>query len=140
MRKAHGLPISVFQPGIPRRDKPMMIYFAQSELTHLIKIGITGNLKQRMYQLKGKIGCAVMVLGIIRNCKPYDEYNMHAKFRESRDRCEWFYPDKQLMEFVADLEKPLAHELPGGKKGRPCSYGNTDGRNRLWTRGKKNAQ
>jgi hypothetical protein len=77
-----------------------MIYFIQGSLTGLIKIGHTTYIKSRFKALESACSEKIYVIKTI----PGDslaERRLHEKFFHLRYHGEWFYPGKDLLEYIA---------------------------------------
>jgi hypothetical protein len=93
-------------------DRDRVCYFAQCARTGLIKIGITGNLEERLAWLSCATGLAVKLLGVVQDVQ-WPEEVLHALFDHWRvDRSfesigtmrlgsEWFRPAPELLAFIA---------------------------------------
>lgn len=91
-----------------------MIYFVQHEATALIKIGMTDNLKSRLWGLRNDYG-ELTLLGLLAGY--YDtERALHRKFKSTRTVfpkpikhdagvTEWFTPSAELLAFIGKKTK-----------------------------------
>jgi len=75
------------------------IYFIQGELTKLIKIGFTSDLKKRLESFEYCSPDKLILLGFM----PGDEKmeaKLHNTFKRYHHHGEWFRPNKKLFEFI----------------------------------------
>lgn len=86
-----------------QKDKNTLdIYFFQSKLNGLIKIGVSGNYKRRLKQLEMAQGCDLVPLCIIKG-RQQIEAELHKMFDEYREKGEWFTPGEKLLTFIEKL-------------------------------------
>jgi hypothetical protein len=84
------------------KEEKMDIYFIQSKLNGLIKIGVTGNFKKRLKQLEMAQGCDLVPLCIIKGSMKLEQ-EFHKLFNDYREKGEWFNPNKKLLLFIDKL-------------------------------------
>ena len=83
-----------------------MIYFIQAEKTGLIKIGYSNNPKERCFILKSSNADNLCILKIIEG-NSRGESELHKKFRKFRHHNEWYYPNKEILNFIAETDSYL---------------------------------
>jgi hypothetical protein len=76
-----------------------IVYFAQDELTGLIKIGTTNYLYRRIKQLAAEWNHPITLLGFVYG-RFGKEAALHARFADYRHRSEWFYPHPDILGFI----------------------------------------
>jgi hypothetical protein len=76
-----------------------MIYFAQRSVDRAIKIGFTGQIKERLYGLKRQCGEPPQILGMMRGQRK-EEFKLHRQFDHLALGGEWFKPGSDLLSFV----------------------------------------
>ncbi len=90
-----------------------MIYFIESAVVGLIKIGYTGkdDAKARLRELQ--TGCPV-ALRVLCSCpgSPQTEKRLHDRFKDSRVNGEWFVPTSELRELIKNLLVVYSDMLP----------------------------
>ena len=86
-----------------------LIYFVRSELTQLIKIGITGEYKNRIRALECGTGGSITRIALFRGSSLH-EMACHRCFNEFRTKGEWFRRDGILDEFLTEAESLDAQE------------------------------
>ena len=75
------------------------IYFLKARTINRIKIGQTRNLQQRLRSLECMNGDDVELLGVISD-KCATESQLHRMFAKDRAQGEWFYPSKELLDYI----------------------------------------
>jgi hypothetical protein len=76
-----------------------MVYFIQGKVTQLVKIGRTSrNVQNRLNRFTSPD-----VLVCLKVTEEFTERALHKRFRASWSHGEWFKPDPELMEFIAQL-------------------------------------
>ena len=75
----------------------MSIYFVQIGRDGPIKIGHSDNVSRRMTELQCRMPWQLYLLGTVQSCFERDIYH---HFSASRMRGEWFYPTKNLLDFI----------------------------------------
>ena len=76
-----------------------MIYFIQNELTKNIKIGYSNDPEKRIKSLKTSIPENISILKVI-NGSRIEEKQIHKMFDKYRITGEWFYENKEILEFI----------------------------------------
>jgi len=86
-----------------------MIYFVQEENNGLIKIGYSTNPEKRLKTLQSK---ATKKLSIMKTREgDYDtESFLHIKFLNHLAYNEWFYPHKELIDYIKNLDEIMIEE------------------------------
>ena len=79
------------------------IYFIQGEMTQNIKIGVSKNPERRMRSLESSE--PLNLLAIIKEGGTVKEKKLHRQFKHLRLHGEWFRPDKELLEFIDNLNQ-----------------------------------
>jgi hypothetical protein len=79
------------------------IYFFESELTKLIKIGFSGNVVRRKKQIEGMQGGKINILKKINSSQKNEKY-LHERFSHLKIQGEWFRPDPELLDFIKNLK------------------------------------
>ena len=88
------------------------IYFLQSEIGGLIKIGITKDFAYRFASLQNQCPVPLQVLGTM-NGDLAQESRIMARFAAYRVHGEWFEPAGDLLHYIADNTTPVdAESLP----------------------------
>jgi hypothetical protein len=78
------------------------IYFIESQLTKLIKIGISGNPKRRIKEIEKMQGGKINILKIV--CGTYkSERYIHTMFSHLKTLGEWFKPEKELLDYIKNI-------------------------------------
>lgn len=85
-------------------DMRQTIYFAQSRLTGLVKIGITSDLRRRMAGLRAATGGEVDLLFVFRG-ELFLEKACHYTFRRQRTVSEWFTRTGLLACFIDEVSQ-----------------------------------
>ena len=97
--------------GIPIPEAPQYLYFAKSNETGYIKIGVTTNYRSggRMNMLKQTDGeCSF--LAVFQIPKAYEwEGKIHRLFGNLHITGEWFKEEKRLIDFIENLKTDLTH-------------------------------
>ena len=78
------------------------VYFFESSLTKLIKIGFTKNVSKRKKQIEAMQGGPVNVLKTLFTYHRNEKY-LHEKFSHLKTHGEWFAPDPELLTFIKEL-------------------------------------
>lgn len=86
-----------------------MIYFIQAEKTGLIKIGYSNNPKERCFILKSSNADNLCILKIIEGNRR-GESELHKKFRKFKHHNEWYYPNKEILNFIAETDSYILKE------------------------------
>jgi hypothetical protein len=85
-----------------------MIYFAQTQvIPYLVKIGLIqeDNLSLRLLALKSECKSELRLLFTLVGNRS-EEQKLHSKFQDVRIGGEWFFPSKQLLDFIyKNIEK-----------------------------------
>ena len=86
-----------------------MIYFVQEENNGLIKIGYSANPKKRLKALQTQ---SAKKLSIIKTLEGdyREEYDLHRKFSNHLAYDEWFYPHKELIDYIENPDKIIIEE------------------------------
>lgn len=83
-------------------DKNQVVYFIQIQPpVGPIKIGITANIKKRLFQLQTACPYDLKVLSTIPGWKD-TELIIHEKFKNYRIRGEWFHPHQDILERISN--------------------------------------
>ena len=71
--------IVVLQDGVPvnRKRKKSFVYAARISNTGDIKIGVSGNLQQRMDSLRAERGSVIELIGVIPGAQPDEKRHHH---------------------------------------------------------------
>ena len=88
------------------RRKPVIryVYFIQGEMTGLIKIGLSDHPAGRRYHLQvGSPDKLVLLATIATERALFLERELHERFSACRAHGEWFRPDKDLKEYIANV-------------------------------------
>ena len=81
----------------------MYIYFAQGEITRLIKIGHSKNIDDRLDTIQANSPDKVKLLKVIEGNRSL-ERALHKQFDSVRSHREWFYPSRGLMAYIKALK------------------------------------
>lgn len=112
-RRGRGRPRK--DPSVPRpmvvakpafRPKKPLVYFVQAAPGWVIKIGITGNLTNRLTDLRVASGFNLNVLGVINEAGRSTERMLHARFSAHRVVGEWFRPVPEILEYIEANASP----------------------------------
>src|SRR5260370_13196069 len=90
-----------------------MIYFVQANKLKLIKIGRTNatNLIERLKMMQIGSPDRLTILATIDNDFDYGgESKIHKKFKYLKEYGEWYRPEKELLDFIETLGKPVIRE------------------------------
>ncbi len=87
-----------------KKDTPKMgyIYFFESSLTGLIKIGYSNNLRRRKKEIEALQGGEVNLLRAIQTLPKYEKY-IHERFNHLKTKGEWFKPDQEILFYIKKL-------------------------------------
>lgn len=85
------------------KDKNDFVYFFESELTKLIKIGFSGNVPRRRKQIEAMQGGKINTLKVINSSQKNEKY-LHEMFSHLKTHGEWFSPAPELISFIKDLK------------------------------------
>lgn len=80
------------------------VYFFESELTKLIKIGYSSNVKKRRKQIEAMQGGKINTLKVILSSKKNEKY-LHERFSHLKTHGEWFLPNQELLTFIKELKE-----------------------------------
>jgi hypothetical protein len=97
-----------------------VIYFIQAEGVRLIKIGFCDSLiRERIGALRICSPVPLKCIGLMEGGKP-EERDLHHRFRQVRSHGEWFWPSKELLDFVRVNAKPADEQdlRPGRRRRR----------------------
>jgi len=86
-----------------------MLYFIQAKKTGLIKIGFSTNPKDRCSILKSFNADKLRILKIIEG-NSRGEYDLHKRFRKYRHHNEWYYPNQEILDFIAKTDSYILKE------------------------------
>jgi hypothetical protein len=79
------------------------IYFFESSLTKLIKIGFSGNIRRRKKEIESLQGGKINTLKIITSNQKNEKY-LHERFSHLKTYGEWFLPNEELLLFIKNLK------------------------------------
>jgi len=85
------------------------VYFIQSEIGGLVKIGITKDFAYRFASLQNQCPVPLQVLGTMAGGLA-QESRIMARFAAYRVHGEWFEPVKDLLQYIADSTTPIDTE------------------------------
>lgn len=83
-----------------------MVYFVQSAQGGLIKIGRTGRMAARLPSLRTAYECPDLVVLAIVDEERFAEKELHRRFDHIRHGGEWFHPEQELLDFIAEEGRP----------------------------------
>lgn len=83
------------------------IYFFESSLTKLIKIGFSGNVRRRKKEIESLQGGKINTLKIIISAQRNEKY-LHERFSHLKTHGEWFLPTEELLSFIKKLKDDSA--------------------------------
>ena len=113
--KRTALCVLIDDPDIKHKKLNSFVYFIQGENGGPIKIGLSQDVKKRLYALQiGHPDNLVVLVDI-----PGDEVvelEMHKKFDDCRLRGEWFKPTDRLLAFIKSIKKSKLALVEGGKQ------------------------
>lgn len=78
------------------------LYFIRNKYTGLIKIGVTGDINQRLHTLECSNGVPLDVIRFVEGAGRYEE-ELHKCFADVRTIGEWFFPCDDLEAVAAGL-------------------------------------
>ena len=88
-----------------QKDYQTYCYLIYNPITNLYKIGITGNIDNRINQLRCQSGCDLILIGYVNSAKEIDvsaksiELFLHEYFKNKRKIGEWFdFSKKDLIQ------------------------------------------
>jgi hypothetical protein len=87
------------------------VYFIQCGQGGPIKIGISDDLPRRLSKMQADCPFEMIVLGIMPGGVE-EEMALHERFSAFRIRGEWFWPARELANYVSDLNPPERRETP----------------------------
>lgn len=87
-----------------RLDKPLL-YFIQAGEGGPIKIGLTRDLRARLYRMKVECPYELLVLHTVKEASLEIEQNLHTQFSDFRVRGEWFYAHPTLVKYIQRLRR-----------------------------------
>lgn len=108
--------------SVPLLDRPppgRLVYFVRAMQGGPVKIGVTGNLAQRLNRLEYGEGRPVRALATVPGGVVLERF-LHVRYAELRRRGEWFELDDDLRSLIAAAGRGVragaseAHGLPGG--------------------------
>ena len=79
------------------------IYFFESALTKLIKIGYSGNIPRRRKEIESMQGGKINILLKINSHQRNEKY-LHERFNHLKVQGEWFRPDEELLNFIRNFK------------------------------------
>ena len=80
-----------------------MIYFIQAE-NGLIKIGYSRDIKKRLQNLRQSSPERLYLMKAVPGNRKAEQ-KIHWKFWKLRSHGEWFYPDRELLEFIVKYSR-----------------------------------
>jgi hypothetical protein len=80
------------------------VYFFQSSITGLIKIGYSNNVIRRKKEIESAHGGELTILCTIKT-HPKNEKYLHERFSNFRTKNEWFSPKQELVEYISLIKK-----------------------------------
>lgn len=86
------------------------VYFVQDERTGLIKIGTSGNIRERIRNLESKYKTKLKFMGRL-NGRTETEKQLHKRFWQYHHSGEWFTPAQELLEFIENHAVATLPEL-----------------------------
>jgi hypothetical protein len=95
-----------------KRRQAEFVYFVESEVTNLIKIGVARDMTARLRALQTGSPDKLKVVALIRDPDPKRlEHELHVRFRRSRSHGEWFAASADLVDYiVANAKSPAEDE------------------------------
>lgn len=88
-------------PPPPAVHPPSCVYFAEDPATERIKIGVSSNVRQRLYLLKSRTGISARFLGAVAGDRIV-EARLHKRFSAYREQGEWFRGAPDLRAWIAE--------------------------------------
>jgi Meiotically Up-regulated Gene 113 (MUG113) protein len=82
--------------------RTLKTYFILDRSKNLVKIGKTYNLDNRLHSLQTANGTELEAVLVLEHRPPYEEEQLHWRFRNYLVRGEWYFYDAVLQKFVAD--------------------------------------
>lgn len=98
-----------------------IIYFMQESFTKNIKIGITKNIKKRKEQIETNNSSNIIVLGHMLGSRKL-ELKLHEKFKKFNIKLEWFYPTKEILDFINNNCEIINNKKIINKKDKIINY------------------
>lgn len=101
----------------------MTVYFAQIGRDGPIKIGDTDNVKSRIRQLQTVMPWPLTLLRVLPSLC-HNTAAIYAHFARARMRGEWFYPTRELLDFIAkpySLRSPTSADIANARAHRGSS-------------------
>lgn len=83
---------------------PSCVYFVQCTNGGAIKIGVASDLARRLRDLQAMNPYDLVIIGAIPGGGYKLERQLHKKFEKFHIHHEWFQPDEELLQFIANLE------------------------------------
>lgn len=92
-----------YEGTAPEPPLPGEVYFIQNVETKRIKIGFSGDSAARRDQLQTGNDCELRVIGryFTKDMRGQESY-LHLKFAKYLVRKEWYYPDQELLDYIAE--------------------------------------
>lgn len=92
------------KPQLRENKNSEYVYFFESELTKLIKIGYSSNVAKRRKQIEAMQGGKINILKVILSSKKNEKY-LHERFNHLKTHGEWFLPNPELLTFIKELKE-----------------------------------
>lgn len=92
------------KPQLRENKNNEYVYFFESELTKLIKIGYSSNVTKRRKQIEAMQGGKINTLKVILSSKKNEKY-LHERFNHLKTHGEWFLPNIELLTFIKELKE-----------------------------------
>lgn len=86
------------------------LYFIYNRYTGLIKIGISGNLAERMENLELASGVNLDLIGCLDGGCDYEK-KLHSAFHECRAVGEWFRPNEEIVALARNLSSRAIEDV-----------------------------
>lgn len=91
------------------------VYFVQADdQHHLIKIGYSTSIKQRMNTLLCDSPVSLRLVGIVVGKKDLEQ-SLHQRFARSLSHREWFFPTPDLVEYIQAESVEIDFKAPGSR-------------------------
>jgi hypothetical protein len=87
-----------------KADGSCVVYFVQEGGSGAIKIGATGNIKNRLDMLRVNSPHEMNLVASVPGDERLEKY-LHTRFKDSNVRGEWFRPTSKLFECIEELKQ-----------------------------------
>ena len=102
--REHVCTIDGEEPSLIDSFDDQHLYFMKNEKTDEIKIGISIHPEVRRRQLERQHGNKITILRVVASQGRSKEKELHLRFSAYRTHGEWFEPNKELVEYIENID------------------------------------